>query len=125
MGTQAWGGWRWRQRRVESEEEGARPFHTRGKGLLTLLQSAQWPAFLAVTTPAGWLPCTPTNSPASGVCLHSCEHWVLLPTSQKASSLGGAGKVGAWLKFLSFFSEGAFYELGTGAGRLASAWKSA
>lgn len=33
--------------------------------------------------------------------------------------------MGAKLKCICFFSEGAFYTFGTGAGRLTSAWKSA
>lgn len=52
---------------MESEKEVAWPFLSRRQGFLSLPQSAQWPASLAGTPPAGWLP--QTAQPKESACI--------------------------------------------------------
>lgn len=108
---------------MESEEE-VRQFNNRGHGLLSVPKSAQWPSFLAVTTPLGRLPLTRTKhkQPCLGgsACIPGNAGCCSPLLSTKAPSWEERERwVPSWSSFPS--SQGVFFKslkLGRGIGAL-------
>lgn len=72
-------------------------------GLLFLPKPAQWPASLMLTTPLGWPPAGLTAQAPGTASIPGPAGCSTL--FRRESSLGGAGKVGAKLRFILFFLE--------------------
>lgn len=89
---------------TEREEVEANQFYKPGlSGLLFLRKPAQWPASLTLTTPLGWPPAGLTAQAPGTASIPGPAGCSTL--FRRESSLGGAGKVGAKLRFILFFLE--------------------